>query len=91
VVPEDTGRDGKGNGFRGAFLNMLGVAFLEDIIGKIINLNAAQILDRLRDQVIIALKQRVRESEQKDGMDWLFKLLTGKIIRSILSVPITPW
>jgi serine phosphatase RsbU (regulator of sigma subunit)/ligand-binding sensor domain-containing protein len=70
--------DCTGHGVPGAFLSMVGVAFLEDIIGKNIDLNAAQILDRLRDQVIIALKQRGREGEQKDGMDLALHIIDWK-------------
>jgi serine phosphatase RsbU (regulator of sigma subunit)/ligand-binding sensor domain-containing protein len=71
-------RDGKtitvaadctGHGVPGAFMSMLGVAFLNNIVSGNDSLSAGQILDELRTEVISALKQKGEEGEQKDGMD----------------------
>jgi serine phosphatase RsbU (regulator of sigma subunit) len=61
--------DCTGHGIPGAFMSMLGVAFLNNIVGAQGIVNAASILDELRAEVIAALKQKGQEGEQKDGMD----------------------
>ena len=61
--------DCTGHGVPGAFMSMLGVSFLNDIVHKESVTSAADVLNHLRDSVIGALKQRGEGSEQKDGMD----------------------
>lgn len=67
--------DCTGHGVPGAFMSMLGVAFLNEIINKEQITNPATILNRLRQEIIKALKQTGKESESgnltkvKDGMD----------------------
>ncbi len=61
--------DSTGHGVPGAFMSMLGVAFLNNIVSEGSTLNAGEILDELRAEVIAALKQKGHEGEQKDGMD----------------------
>ncbi|OQX98790.1 MAG: hypothetical protein B6I20_10670, partial [Bacteroidetes bacterium 4572_117] len=62
--------DCTGHGVPGAFMSMLGTAFLGQIIGKEKDIpNANIILDQLRYQVISSLHQTGRENETKDGMD----------------------
>jgi serine phosphatase RsbU (regulator of sigma subunit) len=61
--------DCTGHGVPGAFMSMLGVSFLNEIvINKHIH-KPDQILNELRDNIIIALKQSGAESGVKDGMD----------------------
>jgi very-short-patch-repair endonuclease/serine phosphatase RsbU (regulator of sigma subunit) len=61
--------DCTGHGVPGAFMSMLGVSFLNDIVHKE-NITAAnEILNHLRTSVIAALKQKGQGGEQKDGMD----------------------
>lgn len=61
--------DCTGHGVPGAFMSMLGVAFLNNIVGAQGIVGAAEILNQLRSEVIHALKQKGQEGEQKDGMD----------------------
>ena len=61
--------DCTGHGVPGAFMSMLGVAFLNEIINKKKIFLPNKILDELRDHVIDALKQEGKVDEAKDGMD----------------------
>jgi len=61
--------DCTGHGVPGAFMSMLGVSFLNEIVRKKEVTNAAAILNHLRSSVIEALKQTDEEGTQKDGMD----------------------
>ncbi|MFP4556325.1 MAG: SpoIIE family protein phosphatase [Bacteroidales bacterium] len=64
-----TAADCTGHGVPGAFMSMLGISFLNEIVRKKEVVNSAQVIDRLRDAVIEALKQTGKQNEQKDGMD----------------------
>ncbi len=62
--------DCTGHGVPGAFMSMLGVAFLNEIcvdFGP--DTHPAQILEQMRTKVITTLKQKNDLTEQKDGMD----------------------
>jgi serine phosphatase RsbU (regulator of sigma subunit) len=61
--------DCTGHGVPGAFMSMLGHAFLDEIINTTNVGNAAEILDLLREVVINTLKQRGMVGEARDGMD----------------------
>jgi CheY-like chemotaxis protein/serine phosphatase RsbU (regulator of sigma subunit) len=67
--------DCTGHGVPGAFMSMLGVAYLNDIVNKttfnrhIRSLHANEILNQLRENVINSLHQTGKTSETKDGMD----------------------
>lgn len=61
--------DCTGHGVPGAFMSMLGVAFLNNIVEAKGITRAADILNELRAEVISALKQKGESGEQKDGMD----------------------
>lgn len=61
--------DCTGHGVPGAFMSMLGVAFLNNIVAAKGIIKASEILNELRSEVISALKQKGQEGEQKDGMD----------------------
>lgn len=61
--------DCTGHGVPGAFMSMLGVAFLNEIVNKENITNPARILDRLRENIILALKQRGDRTAPSDGMD----------------------
>jgi serine phosphatase RsbU (regulator of sigma subunit) len=61
--------DCTGHGVPGAFMSMLGHAFLDEIINTKEIKNAADILNLLRDEVIITLKQKGTTGETRDGMD----------------------
>jgi len=61
--------DCTGHGVPGAFLSMLGVSFLNEIANKMEELNAAEILNQLRANIVKALHQTGKSGENKDGMD----------------------
>ncbi|MCK4346165.1 MAG: tetratricopeptide repeat protein [Bacteroidales bacterium] len=61
--------DCTGHGIPGAFMSMLGTSFLNEIVGGMDKLQANDILEQLREQVIRSLHQTGREGETKDGMD----------------------
>lgn len=60
--------DCTGHGVPGAFMSMLGISFLNKIVNEKHILNPDIILDRLRANIIKALKQSV-DGITKDGMD----------------------
>jgi len=61
--------DCTGHGVPGAFMSMLGVSFLNEIVSKGNKLTASSILEDLRNLVKTTLEQTGKENEQKDGMD----------------------
>jgi serine phosphatase RsbU (regulator of sigma subunit) len=61
--------DCTGHGVPGAFMSMLGISFLNGIVHKQKILKADEILNRLKQDVISALKQSGRKEEQKEGID----------------------
>lgn len=61
--------DCTGHGMPGAFMSMLGILFLNDIVSKSEMDNTGEILNQLRKKVKTALKQTGQLKEQKDGMD----------------------
>jgi len=61
--------DCTGHGVPGAFMSMLGMAFMNDIVRQKEVTKASQILDLLRENVKQSLNQTGKKGEQKDGMD----------------------
>ena len=61
--------DCTGHGVPGAFMSMLGITLLNEIINKDSVTDPGVILDRLRNEVTASLKQKGERWEQKDGMD----------------------
>ncbi|MFH2142973.1 MAG: SpoIIE family protein phosphatase [Bacteroidota bacterium] len=61
--------DCTGHGVPGAFMSMLGISLLNQMVNIHQKFNAGQILDELRNQVKKSLRQTVDNSESKDGMD----------------------
>jgi serine phosphatase RsbU (regulator of sigma subunit) len=64
-----TAADCTGHGVPGAFMSMLGISFLNEIVDERNITDPGKILDDLRKNVMKALKQSGKEEEQKDGMD----------------------
>jgi len=64
-----TAADCTGHGVPGAFMSMLGVSFLNEIVNKNEVTQANEILNQLRENVIRSLHQTGKENEAKDGMD----------------------
>jgi len=60
--------DCTGHGVPGAFMSILGISFLNEIVHKCIP-KANVILNRLRENVMKTLHQTGERSEHKDGMD----------------------
>ena len=61
--------DCTGHGVPGAFMSILGISFLKEIINKGCYQNTGSILNQLREHVMKALNQTGEENEQKDGID----------------------
>jgi tetratricopeptide (TPR) repeat protein len=61
--------DCTGHGVPGAFMSMLGISFLNEIVNKSVTARSHEILDQLRSNVMTSLHQTGREDEAKDGMD----------------------
>lgn len=61
--------DCTGHGVPGAFMSMLGIAYLNEIVGRMNKFVASDILEKLRDNVINALHQSDSADTAKDGMD----------------------
>lgn len=61
--------DCTGHGVPGAFMSMLGHAYLDEIINTKELKNAATVLNNLRDEIINTLKQKGTTGETRDGMD----------------------
>ena len=61
--------DCTGHGVPGAFMSMLGVSFLNEIVNKLEKPEAHLILNHLRDYVKTTLDQTGKKDEAKDGMD----------------------
>jgi len=61
--------DCTGHGVPGAFMSMLGIAYLNEIVGRMNKFVASEILQKLRNNVINALHQSDSVDSAKDGMD----------------------
>ncbi len=61
--------DCTGHGVSGAFMSMLGVAFLNEIVSRTSLDKPGEILDRLRNKIKSSLRQKGKQKETTDGMD----------------------
>lgn len=61
--------DCTGHGVPGAFMSLLGMSFLDEILDRDPSLRADLILSEMRQHVTDSLKQTGEENESKDGMD----------------------
>lgn len=61
--------DCTGHGVPGAFMSMLGISFLNEIVNDEEVNKPSQVLDKLRDKVKLSLRQTGKDNESKDGMD----------------------
>lgn len=73
--------DCTGHGVPGAFMSMLGIAFLNEIATHRDIFSANEILNELRNQVKQSLRQTGKEGEAKDGMDIAFCVLNRKLMK----------
>ncbi|MFH2096399.1 MAG: SpoIIE family protein phosphatase [Bacteroidota bacterium] len=70
--------DCTGHGVPGAFMSMLGIAFLTEIIRRKDVTSASEVLNLLRENVKESLKQTGKRGEQRDGMDMALCALNMK-------------
>ncbi len=70
--------DCTGHGVPGAFMSMLGISFLNEIVNEKGVDFTNIILDDLREHVITSLKQAGESSQSKDGMDVAFCIIDKK-------------
>lgn len=63
--------DCTGHGVPGAFVSMLGISILNDLVSNVSssNVSAGHLLDELRTKLTTALHQRGDENSSRDGMD----------------------
>ncbi len=61
--------DCTGHGVPGAFMSMLGISFLNEIIKSELSISSSTLLNKLRESVIKSLRQTGEYGESNDGMD----------------------
>ena len=61
--------DCTGHGVPGAFMSILGVSFLNEIVNKAVTIRANEILNQLCGQVIKSLHQTGKNDKTRDGME----------------------
>ena len=68
--------DSTGHGVPGAFMSMLGIAFLNEIVNTYENIKASELLVELRKLVITSLRQSTEIAHgSKDGMDLALSII----------------
>ena len=86
-----TAADCTGHGVPGAFMSMLGVALLEEIVYVYRDkLTSGLILTQLRNRVVESLHQTGKIEEAKDGMDIALYILDTKTLRVQFSGAFNP-
>lgn len=70
--------DCTGHGVPGAFMSMLGIAFLSEIVNKSNEVEANEILEQLREKIIDSLHQEYGIKGSKDGMDMALCIIDKK-------------
>jgi serine phosphatase RsbU (regulator of sigma subunit) len=73
--------DCTGHGVPGAFMSMLGIAFLNEIASHREGIAANEILNELRNKVKQSLRQTGKDGEAKDGMDIAFCVINRKLMK----------
>jgi serine phosphatase RsbU (regulator of sigma subunit) len=82
--------DCTGHGVPGAFMSILGITFLNEIVTSGNFHNASAILNQLRERVMKALCQTGDDQEQKDGIDLALCLINKKMNRLHFSGAFNP-
>jgi ligand-binding sensor domain-containing protein len=77
--------DCTGHGVPGAFMSILGTTFLREIILKEKVLETNEILNRLREEIILALKQRNIPGEIRDGIEMTIISIDQKTMKTSFS------
>ncbi len=70
--------DCTGHGVPGAFMSMLGVTMLNELVNGKGIIEPDEIVNRLRDEIIRSLKQSIDEDRVKDGMDMAISVIDFK-------------
>jgi serine phosphatase RsbU (regulator of sigma subunit)/Tfp pilus assembly protein PilF len=70
--------DSTGHGVPGAFMSILGISFLNELVKNQNNNNAAQILDGLRELLKTSLNKADNKSKTGDGIDIAFCIIDKK-------------
>ena len=73
--------DCTGHGVPGAFMSILGLTFLNEIIQYGNYSNASSILNRMREKIMKAMRQTGDEEEQKDGIDMALGIINTETNR----------
>ncbi|NOQ25786.1 MAG: tetratricopeptide repeat protein [Bacteroidales bacterium] len=73
--------DCTGHGVPGAFMSMLGIAFLNEIVNKSKKIQANEILEQLRENIIDSLHQEYGIKGSKDGMDMALCVIDKKTLK----------
>lgn len=63
--------DCTGHGVPGAFMSLMGISYLSEIINENKITDTAQILDQLRSKVIASLNKTSKSNSKRDGMDMI--------------------
>jgi len=74
--------DCTGHGVPGAFMSILGLTFLNELVHNAVALNANDVLTRLKDHVIKTLHQTQNYTSARDGMEmglFIYDLESGKL------------
>ncbi len=82
--------DCTGHGVPGAFMSMLGITILDEIVNKKNITKASQILDEMKASIIDHLKQRGRRGETQDGMDITLCSIDKKTLKMEMSGAYNP-
>ena len=86
-----TAADCTGHGVPGAFMSMLGIGFLNEIITKHASVEPDQMLNELRLYLIATLHQKGTSGENKDGMDMVmckYNRTTGMLTYAAANNPL---
>ena len=70
--------DCTGHGVPGAFMSLLGISFLNEVVNRMPSARAGMILGELRRQVVSSLKQQGETDEQKDFMELALMVIDYK-------------
>ena len=70
--------DCTGHGVPGAFMSIMGINFLNEIVNKSETIKANEILNELRDKLIKSLGQTGQKDEAKDGMEMALCVVDSK-------------
>jgi len=77
--------DCTGHGVPGAFMSMLGITLLRDIVSRETEIEPASILSKMRDMVLLSLNQEKGKIDQADGMDMAIAIIDPKSLEMVFA------